>query len=351
MGDPLSRPNIFTQSPGEETMTQLWTPAQANAWYDSIDPVRGCNYLPRTAVNSTEMWQAESFDPDAIAEELALAKDAGFNSVRVFHQFLVWQADAAGLQRRIDQFLDIASANGIRAMFILFDDCAFAGKEPYLGAQDDPVPFLHNSGWTPSPGLQRVTDRSVWGELEAYVKDMVSSRAGDERLLIWDLYNEPGNSDMSEKSLPLVEATFRWAREAGATQPLTTSIWGEHISTSLAQRILELSDVTSFHCYEAGAELGIIQRCQAYSRPVMCTEWLRRVVGQTVEHTLPIFSRERIGWYNWGLVAGRTQTYLDWRRELNTPDSATWQHDIFHADGAPYDPAEIEMIRSFAFAD
>lgn len=332
-------------------MTEQWTPEKANSWYASIDPIRGCNYLPRSAVNSTEMWQAESFDPDTIAEELSWARTAGFNALRVFHQFLVWRDDPDGLKSRIDQFLDIAGANGIKAMFILFDDCAFAGKEPYLGKQDDPVPYTHNSGWTPSPGLKRVVDRAVWPDLKDYVVDIVGSFAEDERVQIWDLYNEPGNSDLGEKSLPLVEAAFAWAREAGPRQPLTTSIFRLHDEYAMEQRILELSDVTSFHHYgDTGVE-AVIQRCQAYGRPVLCTEWLRRVVGQTVKLILPIFARERIGWYNWGLVAGRTQTYLDWRRELNSPDSTTWQHDIFHADGRPYDADEIELIRSFSFAD
>lgn len=332
-------------------MVEQWTAERANKWYASIDPIRGCNYLPRTAVNSTEMWQAESFDPGAIAEELAWAGAAGFNSARVFHQFLVWRDDPAGLKQRIEQFLDIAAGKGIKAMFILFDDCAFAGVDPYLGKQDDPLPDVHNSGWTPSPGLKRVHDRAVWPELKDYVVDIVSSFADDERLLIWDLYNEPGNSDMGGSSLPLVEAAFAWSREAGAQQPLTTSIWRLHDDYEMSERILELSDVTSFHHYGATGVETIIQRCQAYGRPVICTEWLRRVVGQTVQLTLPIFARERIGWYNWGLVAGRTQTYLDWRRERNTPDNRTWQHDIFHADGAPYDQAEIELIRSFTFSD
>ncbi len=332
-------------------MTEQWTPEKAHQWYAAQEPIRGCNYLPRSAVNSTEMWQAESFDPDTIAEELSWARAAGFNALRVFHQFLVWRDDPAGLKSRIDQFLDLAEANGIKAMFILFDDCAFAGKEPYLGKQDDPVPYTHNSGWTPSPGLKRVVDRAVWPDLKDYVLDIVGSFAEDERVQVWDLYNEPGNSDLGEKSLPLVEAAFAWAREAGPRQPLTTSIFRLHDEYAMEERILELSDVTSFHHYgDTGVE-AVIQRCQAYGRPVLCTEWLRRVVGQTVELILPIFSRERIGWYNWGLVAGRTQTYLDWRRELNSPESTTWQHDIFHADGQPYDADEIELIRSFSFAD
>ena len=156
-------------------MIEQWTPEKAISWYASIEPIVGCNYLPRSAVNSTEMWQAESFDPDTIAEELSWAQAAGFNAVRVFHQFLVWQSDPAGLKSRIDQFLEIAAGNGIKAMFILFDDCAFAGKEPYLGVQDDPVPYTHNSGWTPSPGLKLVNDRAVWPELKDYVLDIVGA--------------------------------------------------------------------------------------------------------------------------------------------------------------------------------
>ena len=331
-------------------MTEQWSAAKANRWYAALDPIRGCNYLPRSAVNSTEMWQAESFDPETIAQELAWAQAAGFNSLRVFLQFIVWQADPAGFKQRIDKFLDIAAGYGITAMFIVFDDCAFAGKEPYLGRQDDPVPYVHNSGWTPSPGLKRVTDRAGWPKLKEYVLDIVGSFAADERVLIWDLYNEPGNSNLGEQSLPLVEAAFAWAREAGARQPLTTSIWTDY-DGFMSQRILELSDITSFHHYGAAGIEAPIGRCQTFGRPVLCTEWLRRVVGQTVELILPIFARERIGWYNWGLVAGRTQTYLDWRREMNEPASALWQHDIFHADGSPYSEAEIKLIRAFAFAD
>ena len=32
-----------------------WSAERAWAWYDGIGPIRGCNYLPRTAVNSTEV--------------------------------------------------------------------------------------------------------------------------------------------------------------------------------------------------------------------------------------------------------------------------------------------------------
>ena len=149
-------------------MSEIWSPQQANDWYARVSPIVGCNYLPRTAVNSTEMWQAQSFDPETIDEELGWAAAAGYNSLRIFVQYLVWLHDPDGLLQRMDRLLSIAAGHGISTTFILFDDCAFAGREPYLGVQDDPKPGVHNSGWTPSPGLKLVEDRSVWPQLEAY---------------------------------------------------------------------------------------------------------------------------------------------------------------------------------------
>ena len=333
-------------------MGKKWSIERTNAWYGEIDPICGCNYLPRTAINSTEMWQGGTFDPQTIDQELAWARRAGYNSVRIFVQFLVWQDDPDGLRQHLDEFLSIASEQGISTVPVLFDDCAFAGKEPYLGPQDDPVAGVHNSGWTPSPGPSRVTDSDAWPELARYVREVVGALGSDSRVLLWDLYNEPGNSRSGERSLPLMEAAFNWARQASPQQPLTVSAWRDAPSyrSPMSERMLALSDVISFHCYAQENLEGAIARCRSFGRPVLCTEWLRRTTGNSVADTLPIFAREQVGWYNWGLVAGRTQTFLDWRSKAGDPPPAVWQHDIFHADGRPYNPAEIEMIRHFAFS-
>jgi hypothetical protein len=326
-----------------------WTEEKASDWYKRTGVIRGCNYLPRTAVNVTEMWQMNTFDPETIDQELGWAREAGYNSVRVFLQYLVWADDAEGLKGRIEQFLTIADSHGIRTMLMLFCDCSFAGKEPYLGRQDDPIPGIHNSGWVPSPGLERVTNIATWPGLEMYVKDIVGSFAADERVLIWDLYNEPGNSGMGDRSLPLVEATFAWAREVDPVQPLTTGAWTD-FDGRMSRRTMELSDIVSFHGYTdaAGVE-NTIGICRAYGRPVICTEFLHRQTGNTFEAILPLFSRHKVGWYQWGLVAGRTQTYMPWGSKAGDPMPAVWQHDVFREDGSPYDPAELELVRAFTF--
>ena len=324
-----------------------WTPDRAWVWFKQASPIRGVNYEPRTAVNDTDIWQAETFDLKIIDQELGWAQNAGYNNLRVFMQYLVWEHDPEGLKKRIDQFLSVADRHGMKVMPVLFDDCAFAGKEPYLGKQDDPIPGVHNSQWVPSPGLRRVTDRTEWPKLEKYVKDIVGTFGKDRRVSIWDLYNEPGNSGMGEKSLPLVEATFGWARSVHPSQPLTTAVWSD-FNGRMSQRMMRLSDITSLHAYYAPEMLkSKIETCRTTRRPILCTEWLRRQAGNTSAAILPIFAAYNVGWYSTALVVGKIQAYMPWCSVEGDPMPKVWQHNVFWADGTPYDPAEIELIKSW----
>jgi hypothetical protein len=69
------------------------------------------------------MWQADSFDPKRIDLELGWAEGLGMNTMRVFLHDLLWQQDAEGFKRRLDQFLTIAAKHKIKPMFVLFDSC------------------------------------------------------------------------------------------------------------------------------------------------------------------------------------------------------------------------------------
>src|SRR5262250_2329182 len=103
--------------------TPRWPEQKANAWYTQQPWLAGSNYVPKSAINQLEMWQAETFNPDEIDTEFAWAEAMGMNTMRVFLHDLVWQQDAAGFQRRIDEFLTIAARHHIRPMFVLFDSC------------------------------------------------------------------------------------------------------------------------------------------------------------------------------------------------------------------------------------
>ena len=314
-----------------------WPTEKAWQWYNSQPWLVGFNYIPATAINTTEMWQADTFDPKTIDKELVLAEQAGFNCVRVFVQYLVWENDPEGLKQRMEQFLSIAKKHGLRTLFVLFDDCAFGTNQPFPGKQPDVIPGQYANGWTPSPGHTRMQDRSAWPKLHRYVKDVLGSFNRDERVLAWEIYNEP------YRSLPLVEAVFQWARQARPTQPVTTTVYG---SAEMQQRILELSDIISFHNYDKAPGLeNHIVKLRANGRPVLCTEWLNRPGGSVAETCLPVLARQGVGAFHWGLVNGKTQTHFPWGSKAGAPEPKVWQHDIFRRDHTPYDAKELALFK------
>ena len=342
-----------------ESDGERWSVERITAWYERLPWLCGFNYLPRSAVNWTEQWQRESFDPALIEQELGWAGDVGFNTLRTNLPFGVWLDDAAGLRARLDRFLGIASRHGMRTLLCLFDDCAFSGREPYLGRQDEPIAGVHNSGAAASPGRELVRDRARWPELARYVADLISHFRDDERLLAFDLYNEPGNDSvftrnadadprgpLVDHSTPLAEAAFGWARAARPSQPLTSGVWNPAFREQNA-RLVELSDLTSFHFYlDLPRTRSLVEKLRSAGRPLLCTEWLARGLGSVPATHLPYFREERIGCIHWGLVNGRTQTHLPWPAIAKLVPPGLWHHDLFHADGTPYDQEEIELFRS-----
>jgi hypothetical protein len=96
---------------------QRWSEQKANAWYAQQPWLVGSNYVPKSAINQLEMWQKDTFDADEVDKEFGWAESLGMNTMRVFLHDLLWQQDAAGFRKRIDQFLTIASRHHIRPMY------------------------------------------------------------------------------------------------------------------------------------------------------------------------------------------------------------------------------------------
>src|SRR4051812_24675500 len=344
---------------------QKWTEQAARDWYARQPWLVGANYIPATAINELEMWQAETFDPKRIDTELGWAESIGMNTMRVFLHDLPWQQDAQGFRKRIDQFLTIAAKHKIRPMLVLFDSCW--DPFPKAGPQRAPKPGVHNSGWTQSPGLEALRDPSQSKRLEEYVHGVVGAFAKDKRILAWDIWNEPDNTndssygkqepkDKANYVLPLLKKSFQWAREAGATQPLTSGVWRGHDwsdeSKLSAMEKLQLgeSDVISFHNYERPSNFEqAIKSLKKYGRPIMCTEYMARGNESTFEGSLPILKEYRVAAINWGLVAGKSQTYLpwdSWKQPYVNREPAVWFHEVFRTNGSPYRPEEVELIRN-----
>ncbi len=321
---------------------ERWPAEKAKAWYDKQSWIVGSNFIPSTAINQLEMWQADTFDPKTIDRELGWAADLGFNTMRVFLHDLLWEQDAEGFAKRIKEYLTIADKHKIRTMFVLFDDCW--NEECKLGKQPAPKPGVHNSGWVMSPGPKCVTDPKTWPRLEKYVKGVLTAFKDDPRVLLWDLYNEPGNTKLGEKSLPLLHAVFRWARTVNPSQPLSVGVWFDNAKLNAAQ--FAASDVITFHSYDNPARLKAkIDGLRKYGRPLICTEYMARTQNSKFENCLPVLKAAKVGAINWGLVSGKTNTIYPWGSKSGSPEPKVWFHDIFRADGTPFDAREVMLIK------
>src|ERR1700674_4724935 len=354
---------LFAVSATTKAQSARWTEKEAADWYAKQEWLVGSNYIPADAINELEMWQADTFDAKRIDLELGWAEAIGLNTMRVFLHDLLWQQDPAGFTKRIDTFLQIAAKNHIKPLFVLLDSCW--DPEPRLGKQHVPRPGVHNSGWVQSPGAKALQDPAQYPRLEAYVKGVVGAFAKDERGLGWDIWNEPDNGNggsytelepknKNELVIALLPRAFAWARAAHPTQPLTSGVWKDDwaVPEKLgpgARIQIEMSDVISFHSYDKPEvfEKKVIP-LQQYHRPILCTEYMARGKGSTFQGTLPIAKKYNVAAINWGLVAGKTQTYLpwdSWQHPYTDREPAIWFHEIFRTDGTPYSGEEAAFIQ------
>jgi len=342
-----------------------WSEEKANDWYARQPWLVGANYIPATAVNQLEMWQPDTFDLDRVNLEFYWAENLGMNTMRVFLHDLLWKQDPSGFRKRIDQFLGVAKKHHIRPIFVLLDSCW--DPFPELFHQRPPQKGIHNSRWVQSPGSRALADPKQELRILEYVQNVILAFADDDRILAWDVWNEPDNDnhssygrveqpDKQKLVLALLPKIFQYARSGRPTQPVTSGLWkGDWSSpdklSPLEKIQVEQSDIITFHNYGKPEDFEKrVEWLQQYKRPILCTEYMARPTGSTFEAILPIAKKYKVAAINWGLVAGKTQTWLPWD-SWQTPytDPANqppvWFHDIFRIDGTPYSQQEVDFIR------
>jgi hypothetical protein len=327
----------------------VWSKEKANAWYAKEGWLRGSNFIPSTAINQLEMWQAATFDPKTIDRELGYAQSIGFNAMRVFLHHVAWQEDQEGFKNRMKKYLSIADRHHIGTIFVFFDDCW--NDSYHAGKQPAPKTGIHNSGWVRDPGSLYHKEPLLGDTLEKYVKDILTTFKHDNRIILWDLFNEPGNSSNGYKSLPLLEKIFSWAREVNPDQPLSAGLWNPELK-ELNTYQLANSDVITYHNYGKEPEhAAVIDSLKPYGRPLICTEYMARTRGSLFSTIMPLLKKENVGAINWGLVAGKTNTIYAWDTPMpNGYEPKVWFHDIFRKDGMPYSEEEIKLIKSLTGA-
>jgi hypothetical protein len=210
------------------------------------------------------------------------------------------------------------------------------------------VPGVHNSQWLQSPTPSAVVEPHAWPRLERYVTAVIDAFRDDERVAVWDLYNEPGNEGMLLNSRPFAEKVFEWARAAGPSQPMTMGVWRyDGRVDELNEMQLSNSDVVTFHTYDPlDRARELVDELAERGRPMICTEYMARSAGSTFETHLPFFRERNVGAIHWGFVSGKTNTIFPWGSPYGAAEPDPWFHDVLRPDGTPYSETEVAVIRA-----
>lgn len=299
-----------------------WTEQQAWDWEKKIGEIRGFN-------------QPESAYPGQTRREiLAKAAEYGLNSVR----FWIKGNNADEQIAYIREFADEADDFGISLSPVI------SLQSRYYSQEDE---------------------KTALAECEKEVRKLVAAFATDERIIFWDIWNEPRfrESEVDTfRNMDWIEKMVLWCREEGIIQPITSSIiwdtgFDADTETSAWKRRAEVEsmmDIHNFHDYQAAENMGkdlavTLRKIREISnRPMVCTECMTRVYGSGVQRTLAAFAREHIHFYLWGMFNNDANWSVKWSRSTYDPFEPMF-HDLLWADGDMYDPREYEIIKQFHF--
>ena len=274
-------------------MRERWSEEKAWDWYNKHSWIRGCNFISSDCANRIDQWQEEGFYErlQTADREMALARETGFNSIRLIIEYDVWNQQHDGFMKRLDEYIETAHKNGLSVCFVLAHDCCVPKhqfKPAVMGEQHYDLGYHGGRKNSPHDVETEEHTYSILDEPEIaenylkMVREIISTYKNDERVILWNIFNEPGNR-RGDLSLDIMKRMFEVAREVDPIQPLCADVWSEIDEngvpmTNIERVALELSDVISFHCYYNFERFSrTVRNLKKVNRPMFCTEWLHRI--------------------------------------------------------------------------
>lgn len=352
-------------------MNRRWTREEAWEWQKKVGWLRGCNFIGSDCANRIDMWQSHdnAIHMETADRELAKCKELGFNVVRLIIEFDVWIQEHDSFMNVLEKYISICDKHCQKVVLVLANEAQLCRGEKYspkplgeqkyaLGYHQGRFPLTpEEKAVPPYHELERTETREDYLKM---VREIVGKYRKDERIVCWNVFNEPGITIGVERSVPLIELMFKTVRELDPIQPLSSDIWywrDLHEMRANDQISADLSDVLSWHNYKPMKDFVVdYEVLKGLGRPILLTEWLNRINRQTVQDVYPLLYLDRINCMCWGFVAGKTQTYEPWdslweQYEASDGkkdfDFTKWQHDLLRPNLRPYDPNEIKLIKSF----
>ncbi len=352
-------------------MKTQWTTRQINDWYAKLPWLRGSNFLPSNAVNRLDMWQSHGRDEHlAVADrELRIHKELGFNSVRLWINFDAYYAEPEEFMLTLESYVALSAKHGQSVMLVLAyeEDLPFGDRFVPAPLGEQKLYFNHfNRDYEL---LKKNAESGAYRHYAEYpeikpvffemIEKVVQKYRADERILAWNIINEPGHL-IGDRIIPIMRELFERVRALDPVQPLAADVNvaikpDGTIPTEVHRVAYELSDFMSYHCYDPYDKFieQLFALKKHYDRPVIMTEWLQRCLHSNVAELYPLMLLENVGCYCWGFVGGETRTTepssFIWDKLAENPnadiDVTKWQHDLYRRDGHPYDPKEIAVIK------
>lgn len=353
-------------------MNRQWTETEINDWYKKLPWLRGCNYLPSNCINRLDMWQSHQSDEHLkmADKELAMCDSIGFNTVRLWLNFDVYFSEKQAFFDILEKYISLCDRHHQSVMLVCYYEEDLPYGDVFIPKQigEQRMYYTHFNRdyalYNQLKAEKAYKHYMEYEEIKPLYIDMVESvakkYANDNRILCWNIANEPGML-LGERCVPLLKELFELVRHCQVSQPLCSDVWrgiNEDGTFKSPEETVgfELSDCISFHSYSKYDKFtnNIRVLKEYYNRPIFMTEWLNRCNHNDVHDVYPFMQEQNIACYCWGFVAGKTMTTEPWDdmwiQYDSTPDIdfdfTKWQHDLFRMNGRPYDPKEIEIIKS-----
>jgi hypothetical protein len=276
--------------------------------------LRGLGIVPSWGANIVEAWQL--YDGARFREEVALARTIHCNCIRLWIDFVAWKTDPQKITARFSDAVAGIAENGMKAMPCLFNHW-----------HDKKLDY----GGTPLAG--------DWKPHFEYVKALVTPLANDERVMIWELCNEPGSTDAGTLEFKWMSEIAATVRACGVRQPVTIgTMRGKNIST-----FAPLMDVLNGHPYAHNRNAlkvmieGYAAIQKEIGKPFMVNEAIPGslddlVRADAVRFHVEMLSAAGFGWMGWVIREGRA---IATRRDLPDGNGISGQgyHPFFTKDG------------------
>jgi hypothetical protein len=294
---------------------------------DDLSSIRGVNYVPSTVTNDIGTLMDYNFS--LVEQELGFARQANFNTVRLFVHYLPYQFNASRFFEVLDHFVATSDANGLKVFFVLLDSC-FGDVNPDMSWITNGT--YKNSSWVPCPGPRMVADESTWPILDEYVTAVVRRYANDSRLLGWDVMNEPDFSNANIENFLEHFIALVTAVDLSPAHVITSGLALATEQSNVQQWVRTLSFHSYDGSYNGGNLSNIIAGQQALAKQLGKAVFISESMWRTYQPLgalLPavygcLGTNARIGYIIWDLVL-----YYQYNYSWGTPNQG-----LMYAEGS-----------------